>query len=452
MRTSTILLISCSLTLPLILQAQSYTPLGLTDFTNCINGTLSNLSDYQTVSGDVTSTYCPLSTAGSPYSVTSPIVITLSNLTITGAGAAPSDTVLQRDSSSVRYIMQLQECDSPGCTPNSPTNITIENHTYDGNRATVQSELGNSTFCPEEEASYVDLMLDSGSYHGNSPVSIVTVEDCDFNNAPEIGLWLDGTASGDNASTVSHSNWATGGESTGGRATGIFLNGEDSGAYYNCIKYQGTAAINVSTGTTNYVYGNTIEYNRIEDCCGGGQIYTNSQSSYAKVASNWVDGGNIQLSGSEYRGCYPGTNVSATGIEIYASSSPSFYNNQLQNHYGIAVEVNTDYYPSNLTFSATNPWNGSDPYKCITYTGWRGFYFQGTMSNYVGVSFSDVCVTYTGQNGYTGVGIELSNVNGTGFINGACMHNNTGTDVQNDSYVDLTNPPPGTPNTCSNGQ
>ena len=42
--------------------------------------------------------------------------------------------------------MQLQECDSPGCTPNSPTNITIENLTFNGKIRQLTSESGNSLY------------------------------------------------------------------------------------------------------------------------------------------------------------------------------------------------------------------------------------------------------------------------------------------------------------------
>jgi hypothetical protein len=352
--------------------------------------------------------------------------------------------------------MVLQECGAPGCSPTSPTNITIENLTFDGNRAGVQSELGNTTFCSENQSNYVDLMLDNGSQYGNAPVSIITVENVDFNNAPAQSLQLDGTSTATEASTVSYSNWATGGSTSGGRYTGIILEGQDSGAYYNVIDYQGTAAIQITEGTTNYVYGNTMDNDRYEMPDGGGgmvTLYATSKS--AQVASNWIDSGSLYSgSGYTFRGCGVPAGSSPEGVEITtAAESPSFYNNQVQYNYAVGYEISADARPSDITFSGSNPWDSEDPYKCTSYNGWRGIWFYGSGSEEINVTFSDVCVTHTtGAVSPPAYGINLSNVQGTGFINDACMHNNytsSSYDITSvGSYVALANPTPGNRTTC----
>ncbi len=425
--------LSCFLFGPSILLAQ--TPItNIADFRSCLLGTLVGYS-----------TVCPL-TSGT-FSVSSPLLITVPGLTITGSTTAP--TVLQRTGSNVPYIMQLQECNYHGCTANSPSGITIEYLTFDGNRAQVQSDLGNSTFCAESQSNYVDLMLDSGTQYNNPPAAIVTVYMCDFKNAPAQSVELDGTTSGMAASVIEYCNSGTGGSSTGARYTGILLEGQSSGAYYNDIEYQGTAALTVVSGYHNYVYGNTMDNDRYEmsDGSGGGTMVLYPASDTAQVAANWIDSENLYTGGGyTFRGCTVPASQSAEGIEIGGASNVYLYNNQIQNNYAVGIEVNADYSPS-ITFSGSNPWNGGDPYKCMTTTGWRGIWFYGTGSGTASATFSDVCVKYT-----TGYGIELNYVTGTGFTNNSCMHDNSSGNINTGTSVSLTNSAPGNFTTCNGTQ
>jgi hypothetical protein len=384
-----------------VLNAQ--TPItDLVTFQQCLNGTLSAY----TVSGYTT---CPL--APGTYTidgVTIPTLnISISNITVEGSSLSPS--ILQRSSASLVSLMTMDE---------NLTNVTIQDLTLDGNRGYVLAQLGASTYCSQPNPSFYDLDLSNGS------TSIVTAQYLTFINAPGAGLSLDGTYTTTSASTVSYSNWATGGPSTAGRATGIFLNGYQSGAYYNTIQYQGTAAVNSYTGSDQYIYGNTISWNRYEmpDQAGGGQIYTNASSSYASVAANIIDGEDWVTDGSTINGCATPTGQSPTGIEV-AGVGHGFYDNQVQNHNGIGIEVDGSDL-NDLTFSGTNPFNSSDTYRCTYHNGWRGMYFVSADN----ITLNDVCVTYTGQYGFTGVGIELDSSTGAGFINDACMNNNN-TDI-----------------------
>jgi hypothetical protein len=91
------------------LSLRAQTPItSITNFGDCLHGTLPGYT-----------TTCPL--AAGNYPVSTPLTITVSNLTIKGTGAAASDTTLKRASSSVPNIMVLQECGAPGCSPTSPT-------------------------------------------------------------------------------------------------------------------------------------------------------------------------------------------------------------------------------------------------------------------------------------------------------------------------------------------
>ena len=364
-----------------------------------------------------------------------------------------SASVLQRANQHVSFLMTMNE---------NLTNVVIQDLTFDGNRSVVQSEIGNSVFCQPSftQNQWIDLNL------SNYETSIVTVQYVDFINAPSAGAEIDGTynLSNSTASTISYSNWAAGGPSTAGRATGVFLVGDYTGAYYNTIEYQGTAAINSYQGSGQYIYGNTAVENRYEmsDGVGGGQIFTGSTSDTA-VAANWIDGKNYVTNGSTINGCPTVVGQSPTGLEVYGSYQ-AFYDNQVQNHYGIGIEMyagSASGYnaPSNITFSGLNPWNPSDAYRCTSYSGWRGMYFHGTGQEQVAVTLNAVCVTYTGLNGYTGTyGIELNYVTGTGFTDNACLHSNDA-EQNNSSYniltgtdVSLTNPLPGNTTSCYSQQ
>lgn len=254
------------------------------------------------------------------------------NVTIVGTSGNAGDVILQRTSAlGTNSIMSAQ----------AGTIVSISWLTFDGNR--------NSTQCSSNTSGLSDVDL--------SNAGLAAVLNVNFIRAPGNALLLGGAASNlQQASVVGYSNFGLSngfsnpsrgynlsGPQTANRWTGAFLFNNYTGAWYNNFAYAGTAAINVYSGTVQYVIANTLFSNRYEqpDGASGGQLYINGAATYASVANNLIDGNYWTTTGHNSGNtdmiCSPaGTGDYVFGVEGFGVGH-RFFNNQIQNNTGWGI-------------------------------------------------------------------------------------------------------------------
>ncbi|MCC6585757.1 MAG: hypothetical protein IT168_03485 [Bryobacterales bacterium] len=303
------------------------------------------------------------------HAVNTPLRIQRSGITVMGAGG-PGDTTLYRNSATLGQIMIADEWVS---------NVAIKNLTFDGNRYGP----GLGLQCPPGNDSFYDLHLGAGGKF--------TVQWTDFINAPGWALFLDGYGS-----SVSLSNFGKGGygyapdgslrQLTGPesatRSTAIWINGSYNGAWYNDIKYAGTAAISL-LGSHQYAYGNLLYQNRYEisDGSGGGQLFVGPSSSAASVTGNVIDG-NLWPDYSNGRpnlatGCLLPNNAQFNaGVEGYGWDH-YFFNNEIERHTGSGMQFAGSEPTGRITISGENPSDPSDTPRYIEMNKAGGIVFLG---------------------------------------------------------------------------
>lgn len=136
------------------------------------------------------------------YPVSASISLGRSNIVITGtATTSPLNTVLRRAAGFEGPLMIDNE--KTGTTLNS---ITIENLTFDGNRA--QNKLTYSDYSPDVSIFAVENLAVINCQFNNSPniglglygagTANVTVDRCAFNDPVVFGLWSDATGNNSN--------------------------------------------------------------------------------------------------------------------------------------------------------------------------------------------------------------------------------------------------------------
>jgi len=356
------------------------------------------------------------------------LVIYRSGIVIEGM-ESPSDTTIQRGSSSAKWLMEdcVPNPNDPSC-PSAITNVAVKNLTFDGNR------YGASLDCLAVNAPYSDVTLTQGGKF--------SVQSVAFINSPGTALELAGS------STVSYSYFGWGGygydpsrspgtetaQQSATRSTAVFLSGTGGGAYCNAIAFAGTAGINL-TGTGLYVYGNFLHNNRYEMPDGqGGQIYVDGSSRNARVVGNVIDGNYWQTgpSTSLATGCLADqSGIEAPyGVEAYGSGH-GFYNNQVEHHTGTGMVFGGSNPTSDITISSSNPWDSQDPARSIEANS-SGIWFLGPHifdfpDPTHGVTLDDIVVQDN-----TNFGVILDGTSNdqsyTGFVNGSCITGN-GTNV-----------------------
>ena len=236
-----------------------------------------------------------------------------------------------------------------------------------------------------------------------------TVEYVYFINAPWDALWLGGGASSISpsaASTVSYSTFGGGfsshgysetAEQTATLYTGVFMFNDYTGAYYNSINFAGTAAINMFTGSTQLVYGNSINSNRYEQPGGvsGGQVYVNYQTTYATVGNNTINGDywytnmaqDRNPANPHYVRCLPGTGFWPFGIEGFGTGS-RYYNNQIEQNIGFGMLLRA--------------WGAGYTLDSAIISGYDPFCTSGCTPQYV--TNNGGCWSLSGKCYYTGSG------------------------------------------------
>jgi hypothetical protein len=247
------------------------------------------------------------------------------------------------------------------------------------------------------------------------------------------------------------------------RSTAVYIDGSNSGAWYNAISYAGTAGITLN-GSTQYAYGNWLIQNRYEmsdvspsgALQQGGHLVLTAASMNASVAGNVINGSkwpiptptNPPHTGPPYilpdTGCGLGSGpASNSGIEALGIGH-GFYNNEVYQSTGagmtFAATGTTTEHTGQIYISSSNPFDPSDNTnpRLIEGNGHGGIDFCGPSENAacvspaVGVVLDDVLVENN-----AGYGVSLSNVsyyygptNYLGFLNaagysGACLAGNT---------------------------
>lgn len=369
------------------------------------------------------STTCELSAAGSPYLVTTPLIIGRSGIVVTGSSL--SSTVLRRNSSSLAVILKASSA--------AITNVTVSHLTLDGNR------YGVGLSCLTTQLNIFDMDLALGG--------IFTVQWVDFVNAPDTALRLGGTSVGSSGSSVSFSNFGQSGTSSATRFTAMYLS-QNAGAYYNAVAFAGTAGITLD-GNSQVVYGNLLSRNRYElsDGHGGGQITLWHNADDARIGGNVINGDYWPPSASfsVASGCSTPTSLEYNnGIEASGHGN-AFYNNEVEQHTGAGMSLNLDSpnTTGDVTISSANPWYSSDTPRYVE-ANQGGIVVLGPprtdgLGNYfpvvTGVTLDDVLVRNNGQSG-----VYLYNTQNSsgfyGFANGSCMSGNTSGDV----YTQFTSP------------
>jgi hypothetical protein len=354
-----------------------------------------------------------------------------SGITITGTmSAGPADTVIRRGDSTVQSIMTAL---------GGVTNVTVSYLTIDGNR------YGAGLGCTPGNAYYYDLVLDNGG--------IFTVQWMNFINGPGTALTLGGIgnpATGQ-ASTVSLSTFGNGGygygpsltykletaQESANRSTAIWLNGTYTGAYYNFIAFAGTAAINMS-GANQAAYGNLLQSNRYEDPdgSGGGQLYTDAQSTNGYVAGNVINGNfwpGVPVPALATGCSWVAGNALNAGIEAYGFGH-GFFNNEIEQHTGAGIQLAGSNPTGLITISSANPSQAGDTPRYIesNEAGGIGFLGPATGPGLIygtqGVTLDDVL-----SRNNSNEQVYLSSVSGSnqinyftggtynGYVNNACL-------------------------------
>ncbi len=413
--------------------------------------------------------------------------------------AGPADVTLRRIDTSVNYIMTAASCTYSSSCPFGPqslpvTGVTIEYLTFDGNRygfgiqgqgiSCLNSPLTPFTAQQEttqwfEEFSYgqlqrIDVYLDLGG--------TFTLEWLDFINSPDTALYLSGYGS-----SVSTSNFGQGGtgiapdgtyrqelaEESATRFTAARIVGSNNGAWYNAVSYAGTAGLDFN-GTVQYAYGNLLVNNRYEisDGSGGGQMDLDSQSSYAQVAGNVVNGQswpstapytptNGEYSYRYATGCLitppvqiinsvpvpqPITQQGDAGIEVNGPGH-GLYDNEFEQHTGSGMAIGGNVITNQITISSANPSDSSDTSRYVEGNQGGGIVVLGANGgfspNITGLVLDAVLVR---NNAYGGVlldsvqGSSAVNAQGIpyqGFYNGACLSGNSNDNPNNPSPSQL---------------
>ena len=326
----------------IILSAPAAGALSLSNFTICIGA-----------NGGSYGSTCQLDPGISP--VTSTLTIARNGLLIEGTVGSAWDAILQRSTTLGQ---------APIMTINSGLTVTIKYLTFDGNRQ-------NISLCSTSDLAVADLDLWNAG--------LATIQYVDFIDAPWRTLQFGGSlANSSQASTVSYSNFGQGfnahgisrtAPETAGRWTGVIIQGLYSGVWSNNFAYDGLAAIQVYTGTDQYIVGNTVNEARYEqpDGVSGGVIYIGSgpsggAPSYTTIADNVLNGNYWTTTGHNTSNtdilCNPATGLYSLGIEA-SGNGHRYYNNSIIQHMAWGILL--------------RPWDSSSTLNSNIISGWDPF-------------------------------------------------------------------------------